>query len=329
MLSVNLNPGMMKKLLLFTLAFVLFIASQAQNYQPINTQDTAGVWSIWDEKYFFLGDSAFDGHQYKKLWKIEDSIFSVAQRTYAGLFREDSTGKAWLCYPGVREKVLFDLNRNVGDTLRVVSLFSPNSPAAPFNSDSTITVVVLAVDSVMINGTAHRRLAIDNIPSSNQQHEYWIEGIGSTAGLPYSGQGNMVAVIWWSILLCYEENGQTIYADSSFFSSCYEVPTFSIDENSLLPLALKISPNPASTYLNIELSTGELLNTTATATLYNLAGQEVLRQELEISSGTGHIPLAEGARSLPAVRQGRITTGTYLLQLKTPTHVFVEKIVVQ
>jgi hypothetical protein len=66
MLSVNLNPGMMKKLLLFTLAFVLFIASQAQNYQPINTQDTAGVWSIWDEKYFFLGDSAFDGHQYKK-----------------------------------------------------------------------------------------------------------------------------------------------------------------------------------------------------------------------------------------------------------------------
>lgn len=270
----------MKNVLLLSITFTLLWAlpSKAQTYTPINTQDTAGIWSIWDEKYFFLGDSAFDGHQYKKLWKIEDSIFSVAQRTYAGLFREDSTGKAWLCYAGAHEKVLFDLNRSVGDTLRVVSLYSQNSPASPFHSDSTITVVVVAVDSVMINGTAHKRLAIDNLPLSYQQHEYWIEGIGSTAGLPYSGQGNMVATIWWSILLCYEENGQTVYADSSTFSSCYEVPPMSIEENSLSN-AMQVHPNPATDVVNINVAG---LQGPATVSLYSLQGQKTAQPNARI-----------------------------------------------
>jgi len=87
---------------------------------------------------------------------------------------------------------------------------------------------------------------------------------------------------------------------------------------------IKVYPNPATDYINIELSLPGLQNTTATATLYNLAGQEVLRQEVQFENGQAKLDLTAQVSSAIG---GKGWSG--LLQLKTPTHVFVEKIVVQ
>jgi hypothetical protein len=62
---------------------------------------------------------------------------------------------------------------------------------------------------------------------------------------------------------------------------------------------IKVYPNPATDYIHIQLSLPGLQNTTATATLYNLAGQEVLRQEIAVlKQATARIPLSNRARSL-------------------------------
>jgi hypothetical protein len=86
---------------------------------------------------------------------------------------------------------------------------------------------------------------------------------------------------------------------------------------------IKVYPNPATDYIHIELSLPGLQNTTATATLYNLAGQEVLRQEMQFENGKARIDLTAQVSSALG---GEGWSG--LLQLKTPSHVFVEKIMI-
>jgi hypothetical protein len=86
---------------------------------------------------------------------------------------------------------------------------------------------------------------------------------------------------------------------------------------------IKVYPNPATDYIHIELSLPGLQNTTATATLYNLAGQEVLRQEMQFVNGKARIDLTAQVSSALG---GEGWSG--LLQLKTPSHVFVEKIMI-
>lgn len=98
----------------------------------------------------------------------------------------------------------------------------------------------------------------------------------------------------------------------------------SVVEWALPGQGIKVYPNPATDYINIELSLPGLQNTTATATLYNLAGQEVLRQEMQFENGKARLDLTAQVSSALG---GEGWSG--LLQLKTPSHVFVEKIVVQ
>jgi hypothetical protein len=97
----------------------------------------------------------------------------------------------------------------------------------------------------------------------------------------------------------------------------------SVVEWALPGQGIKIYPNPATDYINVELSLPGLQNTTATATLYNLAGQEVLWQEVQFVNGKARLDLTAQVSSALG---GEGWSG--LLQLKTPTHVFVEKIMI-
>ena len=82
---------------------------------------------------------------------------------------------------------------------------------------------------------------------------------------------------------------------------------------------IKMYPNPAIHYINIELGLSGLRNSMATATLYNLNGQMVMQREIKFNSGRSHFPLQD--------RSGRrLIPGDYLVHLKTDTHLFVEKL---
>ena len=72
-----------------SLFIALGISLSAQSYIPINTQDTTGVWSVFKEKFYFKGDSLFDGHIYKKIYHYEDSVFDFNKGNFLTLFRQD------------------------------------------------------------------------------------------------------------------------------------------------------------------------------------------------------------------------------------------------
>jgi len=80
---------------------------------------------------------------------------------------------------------------------------------------------------------------------------------------------------------------------------------------------LKVFPNPATDLVNIELSTPGNSNATATARLFNEAGQVVLKENIEFVDGLAQV-------GLPPI--GR---GSFVLEVKTATHVFYEKIIIQ
>ena len=82
---------------------------------------------------------------------------------------------------------------------------------------------------------------------------------------------------------------------------------------------IKVYPNPATEFVNIELSLPTLQNTTATAKLYNTAGQVVLLTDVEINHGKTQINLTTSS----------LMAGQYVLELKTATHLFFEKIIIE
>jgi hypothetical protein len=92
----------------------------------------------------------------------------------------------------------------------------------------------------------------------------------------------------------------------------------SVVEWALPGQGIKLYPNPATDFINIELSLPNLQNTTATVRLFNLAGQEVLRQQVQFEGGKSQLSLSEF----------NVSFGQYVLELKTETHLFMEKIIV-
>ncbi len=104
----------------------------------------------------------------------------------------------WLCRPNAREKLLYNLSLDIGDTVRVYPLIVFYGPPDLCFQDTSTVVQVVSVDTVVLNGMPRRRLGIEWL-FQNQQLEFWIEGIGSTAGFPYTAQRSQLGTFPVSI----------------------------------------------------------------------------------------------------------------------------------
>jgi len=82
---------------------------------------------------------------------------------------------------------------------------------------------------------------------------------------------------------------------------------------------IKVYPNPATDYINIALNKPSLQNTSATARLYNLSGQMVLQHGLQFENGAVKVDLSSH----------NLTNGQYVLEVKTESHLFTEKIIIE
>jgi hypothetical protein len=80
---------------------------------------------------------------------------------------------------------------------------------------------------------------------------------------------------------------------------------------------IAVYPNPAKGYVNINLTQAGQQDLNAVGRFFNAAGQEVLKQNLKFVAGYANL-------QLPQLPQGK-----YVLELKTATQVFYEKIVVE
>jgi len=203
----------MKKLIYILSFFIAIPSLQAQEIV-----DNKKVWSIltghclpdyttYTTSFFkFDEDTIIDGKLYQKVFISEDEY--QEEWFFFGNFIREENNKVYLReYFGV-EGLIYDFNLQLGDTVVV------NNPRAV----SEVALVLTEIDSVETYDGYRDRWKLTNdefmIP------EYWIEGIGSTGGVLNSSIEVFGGLCGTYILLCEEENGNTIYLNPEY-EQCY------------------------------------------------------------------------------------------------------------
>ena len=150
---------------------------------------------------------------------------------YPGLLREDTIARKvyYLPIDSTNERLLYDFNLNVGDTLKPYTAYSCLTP-----------IIVTQIDSVLIGGNFRKQWTV------NSGNCLWdgriIEGIGSLFGLlePYSNFER------WGFVDCYSVNSVTMFSQSP---DCPVLIT-NIDKQIKVD-NVTISPNPAKNSITI------------------------------------------------------------------------------
>lgn len=227
----------------------------------------------YESSYYVDGDTTIGQHHYKQLgvrgrhWEefigtgqgqgicntsdiYFDEQFCHIRQSSDSVFVRD-----WM-FGGWSERLLISYNMDVGDTLLYLGQWNE---------------VVHTIDTVVINGTAHRRFYFDV-----QQQHYLIEGV---VDVEYQGQswplfadflgGNIGPLD----VICFSENDSTVWTSPhAEFSTCdYFIP-LGVEEVGRASFDPLIFPNPTSTYLNIDMQEP----ITYSIALFDVMGEQVV-----------------------------------------------------
>jgi hypothetical protein len=251
----------MKNLLVVLLLIPFNLLSQSTSSFP----ESNTVWSIAtigmgiymdNEKFGITGDTSINGLDYHKLGVSMEQVFIPQESSYYCAAR--SVGKQWYFVPdqGTTEYLMNDFNLSLGDTFMV------DHPWA-FGS---LPLLVANVDSILTASNYRRRLLMQTYGGGYE--EYWIEGIGSSNGLFYTGA--FVLDLGW-LLLCFEQNDTLMYLNSPN-GECY------FNELSSTELAqseqITIFPNPAISEITVSGSEPKHI------IICNLRGQVIISKTL-------------------------------------------------
>ena len=196
----------MKKVL-FVIGFSLAIfASQSQ---PI---DTTSVWRInhqvWEPGVnmhftnfidYIQGETTINGLQYFKIFR-SGYYYQIPDPTQTYYYFNDFHGylreanNKWYTLLGNQDTLLYDFTLQVGDTVKSAFTYTDGE-----------LILINAIDSVMV-GTVYKKRFHLNFQTGGGT-EYIIEGIGATSGL----FENMYFFEWFSDLLCFAVNGQSVW----------------------------------------------------------------------------------------------------------------------
>ncbi|MCD4730903.1 MAG: T9SS type A sorting domain-containing protein, partial [Bacteroidales bacterium] len=129
----------------------------------------------------------------------------------------------------------YDFDANVGDTLLIDNPFA----FYPFQAE------VIEIDSIYIEPANEYRKRIKLLGPYGFVPEYWIEGIGSNAGIVYSGcqMGQLTGSAMYT-LLCYYESDELIYKNQ-YFPLCF-YPIVNIEKIIDETYNFFVFPNPVS-----------------------------------------------------------------------------------
>lgn len=253
----------------YCLAFIFFFLFTINlSAQKISFTDTTNEWYHLSgkkngsnghntfhstTKYYYEGDTILAGNKYQKMWLYNFS--SVPPRNNI-FIRSDSVNKIVYSYNYHEntEDTLYNYNLSVSDTVR-----SRSEVFCYVSGDTSyIKHVVTYIDSILLNNVYHKRFYFALV--DNSQNYYCgaynytvVEGIGANTGiltplyprnLDYSSNTVKNGII------CFKNNGNVPISDSIKFN-CKDT-VLSIPEAKNLN-TLKIHPQPAHSYVNIEL----------------------------------------------------------------------------
>lgn len=224
---------------------LLFISMiQIQGYAQTLVQEGA-KWNILASYWFegtkatftikVEGDTIVDNMMYKKIYQSSDSLNLNWVETN-DLIREDLTKKVYLKRGDSEEEVLYDFNLMEGDT---------------FVTSQSCELIVVEIDNIQIeNGELRKRMKMSSqstVVDTIYDTTYWIEGIGSLAGL--------LRHPWFHCstdheygLLCYYYNSELAYQTGSPLGCFFTTNVEEIGKSN----EIKIYPNPVSDILTIK-----------------------------------------------------------------------------
>lgn len=261
----------MKPIYTFLLAFAMLIFTNTSFAQKIRFTDSTNSWFT-----YLIGAFDPDGGWRTTAYDTEAVILGNTYRRMTGGFpydffiREDtSTKKVYyrIASSGdTDEHVLYDYNLNLGDTIQYRN-------GGLFHTDS-----VIAIDSMLINGVYHKwfdfKTSVGVYP-----HAYTvIEGVGCTSHpiFPVSG----ICFEYFEALICFRQNGvhptfgirRNNCWESTTLLNC---STMEIAKANTLETPAAITPNPATTELNITTTSARPAN----ITIYDLTGRCILNTQ--------------------------------------------------
>lgn len=192
-------------------------------------------WGGWYYKTYynrFDGDTIINDIAYKKIWQAEDQNHS--NWYLFGFIREDSTGSVFARSLSGAESLIYNFNLEVND-----SVFIHN----PYNG-LEYTTYVLQVDTIVIQpgGMSRKRIVLAPVDSFGK-NESWIVGVGSVAGILWSGLHAFSLTGSLNDLSCHWQNNNLVY-NTNVFTNCW-VTTVSVDEQNEGEV-LTIYPVPAT-----------------------------------------------------------------------------------
>ena len=179
----------MKKLIFIIFAFT----SINSTFSQFNTEiiDTEKLWSTlgsfdplpgpsYKITYYhkFIGDTVINQIDYNKVWKSVDENHLYWNNI--GFIRSDDNSDIFFRNHMGVEGLMYKFDVIQGDTFTINNTYLYGW---------TFTVEVIEIDSVLVSplGQYLKRIKLKDADEPFSFEEYWIEGIGSLAGILYSG----------------------------------------------------------------------------------------------------------------------------------------------
>ncbi len=204
--------------------------------------------------YGMIGTSEIDGDEYSDLYQLESGVLTLSGSEYVASLRLDSCGKVYYD-DGTYNIVLYDFSQEIGDTLDMSIVGYIN---LYYDSITTIT----------IGGASYLKFVFPE----DRNVAFWIEGVGSSAGILAPILVRPSDTTETHKLLCYYEGGELIYSNCD--GNCFPVSTTSsvvqaADNN------LSVFPNPASEDITLDLKEVSQYN----ISVFDINGRLLLKHE--------------------------------------------------
>ncbi len=186
-----------------------------------------------------------------------------------GFIREDENKYYFRNLTG-EEGFAYDFSVNIGDTVEINNPFGAMPVAA----------IVTDIDSVYIEpgNELRKRITLYEYQYFFNE-EFWIEGMGSSAGLTVSGMDITLLTGGDDFtLLCYYEEDEMLFK-STLYNLCY-YPLVDIPEINPGEGYVSLFPNPVNEFSHLNIQNSE--NRNYTITINNIYGQ--ILQNFEINT---------------------------------------------
>ncbi|MCX6303515.1 MAG: T9SS type A sorting domain-containing protein [Bacteroidetes bacterium] len=231
----------MKTICIIFSALIFAGSVYSQVYYPTVGEDK--TWSVlavvscvpFDTSYSTIsyqmaGDTIFSSGTYKKMYTSQGQ--TPGNWNLFCYMREDASRRVWYKHSGTEnDRLMYDYSVHAGDS--VLAGMEP------------VYLYVDSVTQVTIDGSARQKfwLSCQVFPDYK---ETWIEGIGSSRGIIFSGSAMLVGGWYW--FLCISESGQLTYMNPAY-NSCDLISGIPAEKNNS---SVVVFPNPAHSRLNLE-----------------------------------------------------------------------------